>query len=66
MGVEKRLPGGLPLATRGRLNAVFFQGLPTVASARESPRLAKAPWMPSQPRVGFLLASRTTKVRISL
>jgi hypothetical protein len=26
MGVEKRLPGGLPLATRGRLNAVFFQG----------------------------------------
>jgi hypothetical protein len=26
MGGEKRLPGGLPLATRGRLNAVFFQG----------------------------------------
>jgi hypothetical protein len=26
MGVENRLPGGLPLATRGRLNAVFFQG----------------------------------------
>jgi len=26
MGVEERLPGGLPLATRGRLNAVFFQG----------------------------------------
>jgi hypothetical protein len=26
MGVEKRLPGGLPLATRGRLNSVFFQG----------------------------------------
>jgi len=26
MGVERRMPGGLPLATRGRLHAVFFQG----------------------------------------